>query len=193
MAVYYRDRGPICYEASVFFNPAPRAGLPRELLSSKLDWCWESERRCHPGDVPDDTYDDPDLPRIRPLTPLTVANEAEFFRDLRERNADQYARFIALFGVDPSTTTTLLDAVGFRAALESYTKREDGPIRIVVIQLSDSNWEHVYLPHQPIPAMRELLGTWGLDLARAHPKLPYRRLSAARLENLYKLLSARPL
>ena len=45
--VYWRDNGPIAYEARVFTDPANgkrRTDLGGELLGSGLRWFWESGR-----------------------------------------------------------------------------------------------------------------------------------------------------
>src|SRR5436853_7845829 len=93
--VYFRDKGPICYTGHVFYRSEDLVELPRLLLASELGWCWESGRR----ELNDDTYDNPNLQPVRPLSRLTNDNAELFIADLRERKADRIGRWINMFGM----------------------------------------------------------------------------------------------
>lgn len=184
MNVYIRDRGPICFEAKVFFDPALLVQLQGELLSSGLDWCWESIRRDTDEIIPESN-----LPPARPMTSLAAANIEEFLSDLRERDADGYGRWVALFGVDPCTVGALLDgptSPSFRMAFERFTSSEAGPIRIVVVQVSDHNYEYVFVPQHPVDAVSNLLKEWGITFANRKSR-PYKALRLAQLETIYEV------
>ena len=175
---YTRETGPVCWEAVVFPAPAdPAAALARELRESGLAWQWESARP-----HPEQETTDASLPAVRPLTPLDEASEGELLRDLAETDQDDYRRFVALFATDDP-----LPPEGLRAALEAFCRREEGPLRAVVVQVGDSPAEHVFVPHRPAPEVSALLDRWGLTAGPPPPERPYRRLWTASLESLYGL------
>lgn len=183
MIVYIRNRGPICYEVPLFDNHALLAELPRQLLSSDLSWCWESMRL---GPMAS-TSDVPDLPPKRPVTQLTLGNAASLIGDFRERNIDGYGRFVAIFGVDPDTVVTLLDEARLRSALYNYSTQEEGPIRIVLIQIGDQINDYIFVPHRPIEPVSRLLETWGIHPAAVYKTRRYKKLGVVTLESLYGL------
>jgi hypothetical protein len=45
---------------------------------------------------------------------------------------------------------------------QTFRDRETGPIRLVVIQVSDLRYAHVLLPHQTIEAATRVLEAWDI-------------------------------
>src|SRR3954454_9774218 len=84
--LYWRERGPIAYEARVFVDPAAdgtlRRDLPEQLLVTGLDWYWESGRYS-------DEYQpvNPALPKRRTLTALSAGSAAAMRDDLVEHTS----------------------------------------------------------------------------------------------------------
>src|SRR5688500_2009925 len=158
--LYNRQEGPVGWEAMVF--PATdQSGhsLVRLLLESGLEWWWESTRS-HPEQV----GSDPSLPETRPLTRLHSGSAEALLRDLAETDEDEYRRVLTLVATAAGSPAP---GPGLRAPLAAFCQREVGPVRAVVLQVGDSSTEHVFVPHQPVPAGQTLLGLWGLDAAEA--------------------------
>lgn len=176
--LYAREGGPVCWEATVFPAPdQPGDALVRLLRESGLGWWWESVRS-----HADQESSDPSLPEARPWTRLHPGSEGDLLRDLAETDEDDYRRFLTLVATDADAPGPGPD--GLQDALAAFCRREDGPVRAVVVQVGDSPAEHVYVPHHPVPGVRALLAHWGLDAATTRT-VPYRRLHMAALESLY--------
>lgn len=181
MILYTRKDRPICYETPVLGKETQISALPGQLLSSGLGWCWESERT----DGVASDWAHLGLPDKRQMTELTAENTALLQNDLRERNVDDYGRAIGIFGGDPEAISTLLDEATFRAALAAFSHREEGPIRIVIVQIGDSPVDDIFVPNQPCERVRKLLETWniGPHTVRKTRRYPKGRL----LEAIYEL------
>lgn len=175
--LYTREGGPVCWETPVFPAPGqPGDALVRLLREGGLGWWWQSARS-HPGQH----TSDPTLPEARPWTRLEAGREGDLLRDLAETDEDGYRRFVTLVAADAGSPGPGPDV---EDALAAFCRREAGPVRAVVVQVGDSPAEHVYVPRDPVPAVRALLARWGLD-GPAPRTRPYGRLHGAALESLY--------
>lgn len=188
MNAYVREYGPICYEAhvflaashgiKVFLDLAVRVQLLEELLSSGLAWCWKSGR----SDPNASSPQSPGRPAYRPMTQLTPNNLPSFTADLEESDIDGCRRWVILVGVDPDAVETLLNPGTFRAALDEFTVRESGPIRVVVTQVGDINHEYVFVPHEPVTSVSLLLQAWGTGPGMTGTIRHYKELRLSQLE-----------
>ncbi len=184
VTAYLRDRGVICYEAPLFDDQRLLAGIPQQLLSTGLDWYWESARTAEAGD----SSQVRNLPPTRPLTQLTHDSVTSLHADLRDRDVDGYGRFVAIVGVDPDTTRSPLDHARLRTALEAFIEREEGPIRIVVCQIGDTPRDYIFAPHDPIEPVRGLLEGWQVIPSAIRKTYPYEKLRTVKLESLFDLV-----
>jgi hypothetical protein len=176
--LFTREGGPVCWQAVVLPAPdQPGDALVRLLRESRLGWWWESVRS-----HPDQASSDPLLPEARPWTRLHPGSEGDLLRDLAETDEDNYRRFLALVATDADSPGP--ESAGMQDALAAFCRREEGPVRAVVVQVGDSVEEHVFVPHHPVPAVQALLAQWGLDAAAPRTR-PYRGLHKAALEALY--------
>jgi hypothetical protein len=178
--LYFRERGPICYKADVFFQKADfNSHLSEQLFSVQLDWCWESVQSIRPTEQ---HYGN--NPTERPLTQLTPGNTDLLVRDIRERDLNGYGRYIALFGVNKGDARSLLDENGFRVALETFCVQESGQIKIAIVQVGDLPEDLLFTPHALSPDVSTLLNIWGI-VGDVPKRLDYRRLRLYMLEALY--------
>ena len=147
-------QGPVCYQAPVVTtrSTATRrgAGLLEDLLGSGLGWCWASGRLHPPG-----AADNPELPALRPVTPLIRVNGPQLLADLQE------ARWFTLFGVAPEALAAVLNPMGYQDAITAFAA-EAGPLQIAVYQEGGQPAELVFVPHAPAAPVRRLLETWGI-------------------------------
>ncbi len=187
MAIYLRDHGPICYEVPVFADPLVRKELPTQLLLSDLNWLWESGRR-HDIDETHSAFDTL-LPNKRFITLLTQNNVNLFLADLEERDVDGYGRWIHLFGVDQTSERAMLKPSEILSFLHEFSTNESGPIRIVIVQVSDIENEYMFMPHKPITEVVDLLKLWGTKWSLDQNRRKYKDLRSATLESTFHLFS----
>lgn len=181
VTAYIRAEGVICYKQAVFATSTIRTAVAKELLATDLEWYWESGRR----DTARETYDNPALPDVRAITPLTDHAVPLFLADLAERNADDYGRWINLFGAGTGSRDTMLDSDRRELAVRQFALSEKAPLRIIVIQVSDINAEYLFVPHQPLPTVRTLLAIWGFAPDQISRTYPYKALRLATLESWF--------
>ncbi len=188
LTAYLRNQGPICYETEILDlnNKQALEEWTKQLFDIGLGWYWESARARPPAEGSPYLY----LPEQRPLTLLNSISLESFLDDLSERDVDGYARFFAVFGVDTDVALNVLDDAQFRSALNSFLKDEEGPIRITVIQIGDSPWEHVYVSHNPIKPVQELLESWKIIPSAEKQERPYKHLNIARFESILEPIFA---
>ena len=67
-------------------------------------------------------------------------------------------------------------------ALKTFAELEQGPLRIVVIQVGDSD-EYIFVPHHPVESVATLLDRWRITSGAIDTK-PYARLNTVKLELL---------
>jgi hypothetical protein len=168
ISLYVQRQGPNCYRIRSPHNRAPYDEFARELLSSSLAWYWTSSR-----EPADGTYDNQNLPDARPLTYLAPNTVGPFISDLRERTAEGYARWFYLFGADPDMLTEPLNEPALRSALKEFSKREAGPISMVIIQEYDDPFEFVFVLHGASEDVNRLLEAWGVNPASIRKTYPY--------------------
>ena len=179
VTAFLRERGVICYTAPVFDLASTRYELAEQLLSSDLDWYWESQRRemAAPG------FERLGLPSARPLTLLTPATEQSLAHDYEERDVDGYGRTISLFGFDMGTYTTMPEPEDLLRYLADFAGREEGPIRLVIMQECDVPNDYFFFPHTPTESVERLLDTWGLTREMVDHTYAYDNI----LESMYGL------
>lgn len=175
---YVRDHQPVCFEVDVFNNEHMLDVLPERLLTSGLTWYWQSVREKPLAD----SRAVRDVPSVRLSTRLTPDHVTLLLDDFREVDIDGDGRAIDLFGVDSNVGLSHLDGVHLRPALEAFLAREDGPIRIVIIQIHDTSQQYFFVPHDPIESVRILLASWGIDPSSPYKRRPYKHLYGAALE-----------
>lgn len=183
---YVRDAGVICYELPVFRGlEAGETTVVQQLLTRGLHWCWESCRRAEAANV--EVVGD--LPEKRALTELTTETSATLLADLQEVDTEHDLRFVAVFGVDPGTLGMVMDPYQFhlRQALEHFVRFQQGPIRVVLIQIGDKNEDYVFVPHEPLEPVKKLLEAWGIVPEAAVKNRRYFSLGVASLESSYGL------
>ena len=185
MRVYLREHRPICYELAFFDNQQLLNDLLVQLSLGDLNLYWKSERL---RPLPD-TSPAHNLPLERPLTLLTPDKKASFIEDIEERDIDGYGTFIALFGIDSSVALTPSDDNSLYTALENFSAREQSPIRIAVIQVGDSFTEHVFVPHEPVKPIKQLLANWKEAYRNINEIHRYKELRLASLESIFRLAS----
>jgi hypothetical protein len=181
VTAYVRAQGVICYKQAVFATSTVRREIAQELLATNLEWYWESGRR----NTARETYDNPALPDVRSITQLTDHSVPLFLDDLTERNADDYGRWINLFGADTGSRDTMLDSDRRNLAIQQFAVHEEPPIGIIIIQVSDVNAEYLFVPHQPLPTVETLLAAWGVSPDRITTSYPYAALRLATLESWF--------
>ena len=151
------------------------------LFRVELSWLWQSKRvrTVAPGG--------PQLPEKRSPTLLDEHSASVFLEDALERDVDGYGRFLAVFGVDTNAVPSITDESSLKAALTQFSRTEEGPIRIVIVQIGDSVLEHIFVPHKRIGPVERLFEAWGINESAINWKLSYKTLFLARLESLFKL------
>lgn len=181
VTAYVRPQGVICYKQLVFATSTVRSEIAGELLATDLEWYWESGRR----NAARETYDNPALPDVRSITQLTDRTVPLFLADLTERNADDYGRWINLFGANTGSRDIMFDSDRREMAVRQFALHEEAPIRIIIIQVSDINAEYLFVPHQPPAAVETLLAVWGVSPDRITKTYPYAALRLATLESWF--------
>lgn len=188
LTVYLRENGPICYEVEVL-PMNDRQSLDKwtsELFDIKLTWYWESGRARPKVKHSQYSY----LPEFRPPTILDISTKEIFLDDLSERDVDEYARFIVIFGVDSNSQTPISDVTHLKSALREFLTLERSQIRIIIIQIGDSPWENVFVPHRPAQPVKQVLRKWGIDESLIRRKRSYEELYNAKLELLAESIFA---
>ena len=166
----------------VLHDDTIQTGLIPSLVASELSWWWESGRL----DPTEDSYNNPHLPYKRPLTHLDLISGQTFLADLHEQNADGYGRWINLFGIDADATEQILSDAHRYEMLTAFL-HEKGPLHIVVVQVGDSPWENIFVPHQLSKPIQKILGAWGMKGDAIRATYPYKRLHLAMLEDQFNL------
>jgi len=162
----YRDSGVICYRTNLFgmrtdldrnidnFKPA------RDMLSTDLWWYWESYRLI-PG-LKGPVTGKLDLPDERPLTMLTPDNVELLIAEWCEQCEIDAGRYFSIIGLDKGVILPQDNAEALKEMIRDFSFNENGPIHIVIINSGESSDEDIYVPHEPIDQVRNLLSLWGL-------------------------------
>ena len=155
---YVRDQGPICYASPLFHRLEVLDKLGEQLLSSGLDWYWESER----GEVTAEDFTDLRLPAKRSWTKLTPNSAGSLASDFLERDVDGYGRFICAIGADPDHGPGAMDGPSIATYLREFALLESGPIRVVIAHEGDVADDCIFVPHETTRPVGSLLATWGI-------------------------------
>lgn len=179
--MYSRPKGAVAYEIHVTPNREAVIDLSTGLLSSYLRCYWASARSRSLN------ADSKFVNRAEQtsLTELTVSTKKVFVDDFLERDVDGYGRSAFVLGTDQGQSFITMD--GLKKALERFADHEEGPIRVVIIQVGDSP-EYVFVPHEPTESVARLLRNWGVDSPNKITKRPYERLHLVKLESLVEPL-----
>lgn len=175
---FVRPTGPVCTEAPLFLERDVTRRNVYALLNGELKWYWTSELS---GDRA--SGGTPATPSPRPLTALTDATVDALLADLSETDVDGNRRSLTLFGLQQE----LVDegsALELRAALTEFMAHECGPLAVIINQICDSPWAHIFATHQRTVAARAVLTSIGGDESLASRVRPYSQLYTARLETL---------
>jgi hypothetical protein len=170
--LYARDQGPKCFEAEIFSQHESAEAFVEQLRECGLTWYWHSVREEGQPAAPEQ----PELPRYRPLTPLTDQNWHDLVLDIDEKvgiwhmgnrtlatvDIEPYAecRNLMLFGLDAEF------AAPVEASLDEAAHRflqDIGPLEIVFNRVQDLTYEFLFFRHEISPEVRCLLDAWRLD------------------------------
>lgn len=174
-----RSEGPICYTTQLLYPEPKLQEVTAELLTSRLDWHWLSERVL---DVdPSPAHAQLALPQQRSLTALSASTTQEWIADCTEETIDDTGRSVVAFGVDPGADVT---GHRLRSYVDQFLATERGPLRLVVSQLGDSEVDYVFVPQQPGESVATLLAQWRLVESAVVDTRPYRHLNTASLESV---------
>ncbi|OGW26082.1 MAG: hypothetical protein A2X59_10870 [Nitrospirae bacterium GWC2_42_7] len=175
---YTRDQGPVCYGISLFDQYSLSDSISK-MLSINIDWYWMTytSREAWPDNIS----------AIRTITKLNSENLDVFSNDFLERGLDGYGKFIAVFGLNKNSESLNEDC--FQDTIEKFAIYEQGPIQIVVIQLGDSPYEHVFIPHVIGEPTKRLLELWEITPEKIEKKYKYNRLKLAKLESIFNISS----
>lgn len=191
LVAYLRNEGPNCYETKIFNlnNRLALKTLIEEMLSTELIWYWISARTRLASDEVQDTF----LPEERSLTPLNSDNINSFIDDLSETDEDGYGRFIAVFGFNNNICPPYLTADQFKSAVIEFLENEEGALCLILVQVGDSPWEHIYVSHSPQQKVKRLLNAWNILPSEITWKRSYKELYTAQIESflnsIYKVAS----
>lgn len=179
---YDRAVGIVCLESDVFEY---EADLPKHLglmLASPLVWHWSSTRRYPVHSL----YANLGLPGQRDWTRVTGMSLDLLAADLVEQDLNDDRRQVLLIGADRDLIDTLSDAEEARRVLADFAA-EQPPVRMAAVQLGDTGSSLIFVPHHPSMSVQHLLEGWGVSIASAQKRLPYRRLHLAQFEALFGL------
>ena len=141
-------------------------------LNSELEWYWSRARS-----RPVDDRQFASRPSEVLLTPVNAQSINNLIDDFRERDVDGCGRSIQLIAWDRHADIRSAEAL--RSALDTFTEYEQGPLRMVVIQVGDSP-EYIFVPHDPAESVSDVLEELGVASAEVDKK-PYERLNMVRL------------
>ena len=166
--LYWRDKGNIAYQTRLF-ELSEIEQLVDQLLSSNLDWYWESER----NKEPDEESLELQLPKWRLLTSLDKITASVFLSDLKEHDIDTDGRYILMIGLIPGTSTDLIKGENRQCAIDEFRQQEAGPIKMMIYRGCDFRKEFIFVSHDPIQPVLQLLNQWGLSpsLVNKHKSL----------------------
>ncbi len=168
MTTYVRDDGLRCFEVPLVGDAESVRAMAAKLLTSELQWVWESARR--------------DGSRTRPLTQLTQATAGDLVGNFSDRDEDGFGRDIQIYGTDKGgilTPELLKDAVA------SFVHHLHGPIRVVIVRSGDAQAEHIFATSSSGPEVNGFLNAVGIAGFTTGEERPYKLLRTARLEVLF--------
>jgi hypothetical protein len=179
--LYWRDNGPICYEARFFDSERGLRQWASDLLGSSLKWYWASSLRTQNLGERRERFGE------RPLTRLTSSSLGLFLQDFLYRDENGWGRHIAVFGASVWPEETTGSISGLSAAIKKEVKRfieglPEAPQAVVVM---DGIGPDQIFVRQPMTAdVMVLLDKWQLREEERIEKVPYHRLGVSRIECL---------
>ena len=172
---YSHPLGPICFEANLFGAEENLVALENSLKGSDLDWFWASAPRPIVNSDRDSKH--------RKLARVADKSVPQLIADFRERDSDGYGRSIVLMGCEKGCRLSSRRELAL--ALEAFSKREEGPLLLLVIQVGDSP-EYVYVTHQVPDSVSTILQQWQVNASDVKEELPYEKLNQLKLETVGK-------
>jgi len=174
--LYFREKGPICYEAELFSDEEELTSLIQMLLSSDLNWYWASERQYEAIGG----YKNWNLPKSRHLALLTSETSELFCKDFLEEDVDMRRRSIGIYGVrlDQAISTRS----DLRSEMKEFLSERNSIVHCVVIQINDMRSQYIFVPGEPNNSLQKLLNKWGLGKETADEVCKYARLRMSQLE-----------
>jgi hypothetical protein len=167
MALFWREQGPIAYEADPPDDtPEGYRRFADQLLGSDLGWCWRSQ----PGST-------------TLLSEHTCERLVEELDEVIDRE-EGHRRHIDLFATDREAAPRLLDPAVQVAEVRQFCCQEAGALRMIWVRITDQATPIVFVPHHSVPACQRLVEMWVRPGARNRP---YHRLGTARLEAMWEL------
>lgn len=182
LQVFDRPTGVICLETDVLENVGRLPVLLNHLLNGDLVWQWSSQRRY----APHPEYTSLALPTARDWTVLEPGQVDTLLADFAEQDINDDRRSVSLVAADGNLVQALRHQDIARQLFSDFA-RELPPLRLVVVQLGDTGSSHLFVPHEPAPAVRSLLNIWRVEPTEQTQRQPYHRLRLARLESLFNL------
>lgn len=180
---FLRDHGVVCYEFELWEREFSE--LIQDLQTSGLLWYWHSTRH----GAATEKWQHLSLPEFRDLTVLSSQTKHDLHNDLLEENESDYRRSITLYGFESGDNLpSPLDMHSIKESLTSFVAKEEGPLKIVINQITDSFEAHLFVPHSLDPKVERLLETWDvLPNTGKYKTRAYKRLNLAALERQFRL------
>ena len=180
LTLYNRSSGIVCLETDVFEQEADLPKLLGVMPASRLAWQWSSTRRypVHPS------HAHLNLPNQRDWTRVTDASLDLLAADFVEQDLNDDRRQLLLIGADRDLFDVLSDSEEARRVLAGFAV-EQPPVRLAVVQAGDTGSCLIFMPHQPSESVTQVLERWGISIASARRRLPYRRLHLMQFEVLF--------
>jgi len=180
--LYFKEKGPICYEAELFENgnSFELDALIESLLSSALNWYWASDRQFEAIEE----FKEWSLPQTRYLTQLTNETSKSLHQDFLEEDTDMRRRTVELYGIEfGQTISTKAD---LSREVTEFLAEGDSVIHCVVVQINDTDPQYIFVPLKPSKQIRGLLDRWELSKETAQAVREYKHLYLAQLESMAK-------
>ncbi len=187
ITVYTRSDGAIGITVSLrqkFGEDGPDKSdlLVQALLSSRLTWCWRSDRQYEVAEWSPVK----NLPKKRSMTLLTPQSASLLLDDLLEEDVEGQWRGITLFGMDMSNATCP-DENALKLYLKQLSETGNGPLKLVMVFIEDDKDTYIFVGQHRDAAVEDILAHLGVRLDAIKHKRKYSELRFARLENLFQV------
>lgn len=177
-ALYFREKGPVCYEATLFQDDEELSSLIQGLLASGLNWYWTSVR---PYDAIDE-FRHWNLPEKRYFALLTTENSDQLRQDFQEECEDDCRRSIDLFGVN--SEKSIGTEVDLERSIKEFLSGDDSTLECCICQIIDERRQYSFIPQVPSDNLQRLLDKWQLNKESAKKIRKYKHLYLAQLESM---------
>lgn len=182
LRVYDRPTEVICLETDVFEDEARLPALLGRLGESGLVWHWSSARRFPPRPENASLA----LPATRGWRVLEDGQLDTLLAEFTEQDINDDRRSVSLLAADRALAEVLRSEDEARQLYSTFAC-EQPPLRLVAVQLGDTGSSLLFVPHEPVPAVRKLLASWDIVPSSKTEHRPYHRLRLASFESLFKL------